>query len=146
GGADAVDLREQRALRGGRAARGAGRRQRQRRRGDGERERRPRCDACERRGRVTAVSFASLPRSGDLGAEAGASPPQRAVWASRIAASTTVAPASCAGPSASPSQAQATTVATTGSAIAAIATRVADRWRSAPTSSTNGTIVPSTTM
>src|SRR5207248_3272821 len=49
----------------------------------------------------------------------------RAVWARRIAARTTAAPASWTALKVSRSQAQATIVATTGSSMAAIPTRVA---------------------
>src|SRR5690242_20000277 len=61
-------------------------------------------------------------------------------------ARTTAAPQSCAAESDSRSQAQATTVATTGSSIAVTPARVAEMWRSAPTTSENGTIVPRTTI
>jgi DNA-binding response OmpR family regulator len=69
---------------------------------------------------------------------------QRAVCARTIAASTTAAPASCTAPSDSFSHAHATIVATTGSSMAIIATRVAGRWRRALTSRMKGTIVPTT--
>ena len=69
----------------------------------------------------------------------------RAVCASTIPASTTAPPISCAVPKVSPSQAQATTVATTGSSVAAIDAFVAGMCLSAPVRSVNVTIVPTTT-
>ena len=59
---------------------------------------------------------------------------------------TTAPPMSCVGPNVSPSQAHATTVATTGSSVATIDARVALMCRSDPVSSENVTIVPITTM
>src|SRR5688572_33329067 len=69
---------------------------------------------------------------------------QRAVWASKIAAKTTVPPASWAAPSSSPSQDQATNVAAIGSNMAVMLARVAGMKLSDPTSRQKGTIVPST--
>ena len=56
----------------------------------------------------------------------------------------TAPPRSWKAPSDSPSQRNATTVAAGGSSIAAIPALVAETWRSAVTTSANGTIVPST--
>ena len=59
---------------------------------------------------------------------------------------TTAPPTSCVAPNVSPSQAHATTVATTGSSVATIDARVALMCRSEPVRSENVTIVPMTTM
>ena len=70
---------------------------------------------------------------------------QRAVWASRIAASTIAPPMSCAAPNDSPSQRNATALAATGSSIATIPTRVAEMCRSAAATRRKVIIVPATT-
>ena len=55
---------------------------------------------------------------------------QREVWASAMPARVTAAPDSCTGFSDSPNQAQATTIASTGSSVAVIPARVAEMCRS----------------
>src|SRR3954447_10354852 len=71
---------------------------------------------------------------------------QREDRASETPARVTAAPDTCRGSRVSPSQAEAMTMARTGSSMAVIPTRVALMRRSAPTTSANGTIVPRTTI
>src|SRR5438132_5736761 len=95
------------------------------------------------RGSVEKASDVAYPPKGGYAAPLSWKQRQRAVWARATPVKVSPAPASWTASSDSPSQAQATRIATTGSSIATIAVRVAPMRGSAPTKSVNGTIEPS---
>lgn len=116
-GAHAVHLVEERGLSARQAGQGGG--------GEDESEGNQGEDRPEHRGKVAAGRGLGLPLLGDIATNLPKS--YLAVCARTIAASTTIAPASCTPPKVSPSHAQATTAPATGSSIATIPTRVAGR-------------------
>src|SRR5205807_7476165 len=98
------------------------------------------------RGSVEKASDSAYPPKGGYAARLSCKQRQRAVWARAIPARVSAAPVSWTPSRDSPSQAQATRIATTGSSIATIAVRVAPMRGSAPTTSANGTIDPRSTI
>ena len=78
------------------------------------------------RGSVEIASEGAIPQKGDWAAGVPAKSGYRAVWAKAIPVSVSAAPTSCTGSSDSPSHAQATAIATTGSSIPVMPASVAE--------------------